>query len=442
MRKGRLILAMFLIIFSIYGAIAQNSINTLTVDSKTYYFYEQKEWNKLIETGKESLRHGIDFYYLRYRMGIAYYELKNYRKAVGFFKKVIEETPEDKIAAEYLYYSYLFSGMYDDARLFGRELPVDLKKKLNIDYERLLINSAGAEFKYYSIDNYESSIKNGDYLNQKILKYLWYANVNITSYTKGKFTLFQGFSYLRGKNKVFDITYYESAFNENIRQFQYYISGNWNLSKGRYIKAAFHYITTKFEAENPDFSTGRGQMPGNKVKYFYSKKTNGFAGFLKFGKNISNFDLRASLTLSYLNSGTQFLPGIGVTYFPFGNTDFYLGADMLYRFTNADSSFNPGLIIKSNLGILLFKKLRIEPFMLYGQAKNLVDEDAFVVYNSINVINYWYGINLNTLIMKNRLLLYFTWQQYSLTNSYLLNSFEKKTDFNMGTFLGGVKFRF
>ena len=335
--------------------------------------------------------------------------------------------------------------MHEDARLYGRTLPVDLRKKLNIDFKRLLINNAGVEFKYYTFDNYETSKEEGDILDQKISDNLWYSNINIKSYSKGNFTLFQGFSYLNGKNKVYNYIYSDSAIEENVRQFQYYLSGNWHLSKGTDFKAAFHYANTKLEALNPDATQNPGQGQGsNQSKYLYADKLNGYVGFVKYGKSISNFDFKATATVSNFDKivGTQYIPAIGATWYPFGNTNLYWGGEVKYIIANDVPDYNPGFVYKSNIGVRLFKSVWIEPFMLYGESRNLTDEDAFVVYNSSNTLNYWYGVNLNTSLSKNKLFLYFSWQKYSMTNIYYLNFNKNFTDFNISTFLGGVKFTF
>ena len=445
MRKKKLIFTILILTFTILRISAQEKLNTLSVDASTYTYYEQGEWKKLIETGKKSLDKGIDFYYLQYRMGVAYYQLKKYRKAAEFFEKVLKETPKDVLAQEYLYYSYLFSGMFEDARVYGNTLPPDMQKKLNIYHDELIFNSIGAEFKYYLIDDYQADVKTGDILNQKILNNLWYSDINLTSFIKKKVTLFQGFSYLSGKNRVFNPEVSDSLFDENLRQFQYYISGNWNLSKGTNFKAAFHYTNTKLEAPNPAASNNPGHGQGNnESKYLYSNKLNGFAGFLKYSRSISNFDFKASFTVSNFDKvvGTQYIPGLGVKWYPFGNTNLFIGAEVNYIFTDSVPDYNPGFVYKADIGVKLFKTVWLQPFMLYGETRNFTDEDAFVVYNSANVINYWYGINLNTLLLRDKLFLYFSYQTYSLTNIYYINYDKGSVDFNISTLLGGVKFSF
>ncbi len=445
MQKKELIIISVILILTLFRVTAQNSVNTLSVDTKTYTFYEQKEWKKLIETGKESLKNGIDFYYLQYRMGIAYYELKKYRKAIPFFENIVNKTPEDLVSAEYLYYSYLFSGMYEDARIYGNTLPPDIQKKLDIYHEELIVNSIGAEFKYYLIDDYEAEIEEGDTLDQKILNNLWFSDLNLTSFIKKNITLFQGFSYLNGRNRVFIPEFSDTLFYENLRQFQYYISVNRHISEGTDFKVAFHYINTKLEALNPDSTQNPGQgQGGNQSRYFYTDKLSGYVGFIKYSKSISCFDVKATATVSYFDKivGTQYIPSIGAIWYPFGNTNLYVGGEVKYIIAGNVPDYNPGFIYKSNIGARLFKSVWIEPFMLYGESRNLTDEDAFVVYNSSNTINYLYGVNLNTSLSKNKLFLYFSWQKYSMTNIYYLNTDKNFTDFNISTLLGGIRLNF
>ncbi len=66
---------------------AQNSVNYKTVDEETYRFYMNGNWKDLINSGKNALKNNIDYYYLRMRIGIAYYETKRYMQAAKHFEK-------------------------------------------------------------------------------------------------------------------------------------------------------------------------------------------------------------------------------------------------------------------------------------------------------------------------------------------------------------------
>ncbi len=51
---------------------AQEETNYPKVNEQSYAYYLSGDWENLIKTGKEAKTAGIDFYYLKVRMGIAY----------------------------------------------------------------------------------------------------------------------------------------------------------------------------------------------------------------------------------------------------------------------------------------------------------------------------------------------------------------------------------
>ena len=83
------LLALFFVIITIKG-ISQDTINSATVEQKSYQLYLDKNWTELIKFGNKALDKGFDYYYLRLRIGIAYYEKKNYSIALGHFKNVLK----------------------------------------------------------------------------------------------------------------------------------------------------------------------------------------------------------------------------------------------------------------------------------------------------------------------------------------------------------------
>ena len=80
------------------------------VDSLTYNLYTEKKWDDLILAGKSSVKDGHDYYYMRMRIGVAYYEKRNYAMSAIQFRKALEFNENDQIALEYLFYSYFLFG--------------------------------------------------------------------------------------------------------------------------------------------------------------------------------------------------------------------------------------------------------------------------------------------------------------------------------------------
>jgi tetratricopeptide (TPR) repeat protein len=435
----KLILAT-LSVFIMLRVFSQDVTNTLSVDEKTYSLYLNKQWKELIEVGKLAKKKNIDFYYLQYRMGLAYYELKNYRKAIPYFEEVLEQQPQDKPAREYLYFSYLLAGREDDARMLANKFSLEMRDKLNLRNKDLIVDGLGFEYKKYLFDNYAPEVNQTDTIEQRIRKDLNYFNLNLTHHSKKKFTLFHSFSYLLGSNLVYNPEYDIYKFDETVKQFQYYLSGSWNLNKGSNLKLGLHYVNTQLEALNPDSQMGNGNSRVNDY-YLYYQKINSIVGFATYSKSVSYFNLKASASVSNLGSSFQVLPLVGVDYLPFGNTNLVLGSEVIYQNPSEDQDFDPGIIFKQKIGVRLFKSLRIEPFMQYGKVTNFVDNDASVIYNNPDILNNWYGLNLNINLYKKGLTLYFIYQQYSNTNSYKINESDQMIDYNSQTFLGGLRWK-
>ncbi len=127
--SGFLKILLLVLIFPGFLAAQQENYNA-TVDAKTYDYFIKSDWKNLRETGYSAINSGIDFYYLRLRMGISYYNAENYMSAIPHFEKALYFRNKDTLTLEYLYYSYLFSGLQSDANLTAEKFPVRLKEKV------------------------------------------------------------------------------------------------------------------------------------------------------------------------------------------------------------------------------------------------------------------------------------------------------------------------
>ena len=94
----RLILAIgcSLILFS--GSFAQDAADFKTINEKTYRLYTQEKWDSLILLDKQDVVLEVDYFYLRMRLGIAWYSTKNYRKASTHFEKALAFNQGDPVA--------------------------------------------------------------------------------------------------------------------------------------------------------------------------------------------------------------------------------------------------------------------------------------------------------------------------------------------------------
>ena len=281
-----LIMTVTLLLWLANIASAQEKLNTMEVDRQSYALYEQQQWKPLIALARSAMKQDIDFYYLWYRLGIAYYELKKYRQAIPCFENVLQQSPDDRTAQEYLYYAYLFAGRQEDARMLSLTFDEALLERLNLNNDPVLINALGVEYKLYQFDDFTApDMTPANDLDQKVRKNLNYSNINLTHLTRKSFSLFHAFSYLWGLNRVYDPLGVVYEFDENLRQFQYYLAGNVHAGKGFDITFGGHYIRTTLEGLNPGISPGPGPGTGNQqYKYLYISSENSFAGFFRLSK--------------------------------------------------------------------------------------------------------------------------------------------------------------
>ncbi len=99
----------------------------LTLDRETYDLYLKGDYKNLKNIGEKMILQGMDYYYLRMRMGILAYNNEQYPEAFKHFSKAISFNSGDTISREYMYYCYLFSGRKDDANIFLESTPYDEK---------------------------------------------------------------------------------------------------------------------------------------------------------------------------------------------------------------------------------------------------------------------------------------------------------------------------
>lgn len=106
--KNRTLGLLIFILMGIINGFAQDALTFKTVDEQTYRAYINKDWKTVTSIGNQALKVGIDYYYLEMRMGIAYFEMNNFGKAIKHFEKVREFNAEDVVATEYLFYAYQY----------------------------------------------------------------------------------------------------------------------------------------------------------------------------------------------------------------------------------------------------------------------------------------------------------------------------------------------
>jgi tetratricopeptide (TPR) repeat protein len=118
-----LLLSAGLSLCPIADASGQPATDFRKIDSLTYALYEQGAWQELIKTGNAALDQGADYYYLRMRIGLAYFYKEQYRLAAIHFRRALKLNEDDPFSRDYLRKSLEWGGMEVEAAWLLKKLP-------------------------------------------------------------------------------------------------------------------------------------------------------------------------------------------------------------------------------------------------------------------------------------------------------------------------------
>ena len=376
----RIIILLF--IFTLGKTYAQDTLNTAFVEKQSHQLYIDKNWNELISFSNKAIKKDFDYYYLRLRLGIAYYEKKKYLFATKQFQKALTFYSGDNLSKEYLYYCYIYSGRYVDARVLSKSFDTELIAKTGIDKisSLALIQMSGGvkqpSSSYLENPHLEqlNNIRNNDSITVNKTDSIHYSTakyfqVALGHYVKNRIYLFHAFTYFNQESshynhgfKTFDLhdpppfpvnsTNHFSApiINNNddiTNQYQYYLGANIPLKKNWSISPAVHYISSNIlhKTENTVFGTIIGHPPMGpptvlevpfNPKLLSSQSTSHSSYFVEaftLSKYISNLSLALGNTFSNINNTKRVQSTLSISYAPFGNNQLVIGCDAHYVYT-------------------------------------------------------------------------------------------------------------
>ena len=381
-----LIIIMILIpVFS----VAQEKPDYLSVDSLTYRYYISGDWDKLISTGRNAIDSGLDYKYLRQRMGHAYFLKGNYFKAKTHFGKALAFDSFDQFSLEYLYYSYLNTGKEGFAGVLEERMHPQLKNSLKaVGFKPL--ESFELEF------NYKVS---GSTLRSDGLYYRFGAG----SLLSNRVSLYQSFS-----NYAQTIIPTDTS-DFMIKQPEYYVLVNWNLSMSLMLRTAYHYIHTV---------SGNSLFRGNLFR-------------IALAPDFNRFIFEANGSLTNMNGYSIYQTGFEAGFVFPGRSNFYLKETAAWLFQPNGNSF----VHSPKAGLMLWKGFWLEGNATIGRMFGYNDFNGLYVYNSYDQIVLRSGAGI----------VYYSGKHLAFWANY---TFEKKEFFennsfhyNQFSFLGGIKWK-
>lgn len=386
MNKTYLLLFTFFI-FPLSFLLAQQSDLKTQYGEQTYKQYLEGNWSELINTGNEALDKGVDFYYLRIRLGIAYANQKNYRKAIINYKKAIEFVPSDPMAQEYLYYAYLYACQKNTARLYAANLPVSLRKKIKPEglpvFGNLYMES-GFAFANYDDKNISLPSSSEDYFSEIFTrKSQTYFNINLLLNVAKSVSLSFAYTGLVIQSEHQYKVQGRDLEQEDLRvkQSDFALSVNIHNASGLTLTPFFHTVNTSLMLTEVEYDTTAYDLePGIEIDFGRSTSSlqwnNQLVGF-GATKRIGMLDMAGSLSYSWLGGTRQQQVNARLTYLPKGNYSLYFTPEL--RFFNEDQSSR--MIYKLAVGGQLSTKLWGETTFTYGNLQRTHESFGSIVYN-------------------------------------------------------------
>jgi hypothetical protein len=417
-----------------------------TIDSATYVDYTNKNWSKVIEIGNYALDNNIDYYYLRMRMGIADFNLKNYIRATTHFEKALYLNSGDRNAQLYLYDTYLILGK--PARAYKLSCNFTSRTQSLITNKRKLIGNVNAGSGYSFSNNYKLNdnfklnddndsvtgieVLIGDKsvlyagsnfrISPSINYYLGYNHLKIQKktvfqYYDTEFTFdsVQNFSWGYQNYYSYKIKMMRESFDVSIKQNEIYQNFRFQFDKGwaGSVYGNLLFINTANTKLQNQLITGREinyqQIGENAVylDYIYEKAqiTTSDSTFMNYvvglnlEKDFNCATINLSINYSDLNAATQYQFGLSGFYYLNKKATVYGLTQITWfnqEWTNANNETR--YFLGQKFGGRVTSKMWCGAEIVYGNLNNANIDNGSIVYNNVDEMDFKSGVNIKYML--------------------------------------------
>lgn len=367
--RRNMLLLLFILCSAFQQLKSQDTLDSYSVDKTSYDLYQEKKWKELVTFVNKALKQDFDYYYLRMRIGIAQYELGNYVAAQKHFEKALEFNSGDELAMEYIYFCYVFTYRYEEARWFSKKFPASLAEKLKTSVQSPIA---------YAI--VEGGAKIADSTHQ--LSTGHYGHAGLSHYVAKRFSLYHA------------LTYYDQSFtlgqpiSGSFNQVQYYLGAtvplgnNWQIAPGAQVLGK----NTRLRIDPPPPPPPPpGQPPPKKpIPRDTTIKDNYFVGSVSLRKTFSKLDLSLSTTVSSVFGATQYQHGLLVSWSPLKSRRFVLGCN---TYVHTEDAYTTSYV--ATIPFIYaspVKRLGITAsYLMNSGGSNAIESNGYIVNNSADL---------------------------------------------------------
>ncbi len=433
--KLRNIFLVFLWIMIIHGTQVvsqETNLDFKAVESKTLDYYNTGQWDQLIKLGQKALLQGHDYYYLRLRMGIAWFNKTNYLMAIHHLEKALTMNQNDPVLLEYLYLAYKFSNREKEAMAVSRFFPGELSGKLGTKKMKVIdqLSIGGGYTLSNNIESNESrnllarwdtayaaqNLNDDKYFLQADLDLnlgrqvgLFFSYMNLTTQklqqirapelvVTGHYTevippgVYQG--------NIYDYQFKHYDYRYQMNQNSIYAAVSLTGGKGFTITPAasflqVHYRNLVTSARQESYlAQPWHQTPSYTTVYEISERDttfNNYIASLNLSKSFLIYNLGLTGSYSNLNGLTQYQGELRFSWFPSGNLNFYGVTRLLGSLEKESDQFR--YMLHQLIGFRANDHLWLEAFASWGEMANFNESNGYIIYNTGDLMKFRAGIN-------------------------------------------------
>lgn len=380
----------------VHWGFGQEPLSLTEADRLTYNYYLQKNWPQLLQTGKQALHQGIDFYYLRVRMGIACYELQNYDAAIRHFKAAQAMSTADDYVAAYLYFAYLYNGRRMDALQVAQAAPAAVAESW-VGSKPKGVAQADVYFNQNMVDetallrNFTTAAipaEDGQQFFSTGHRY-YYAGL-AHELGRGLF-VYHAYTGVQKQHYLFErigsADVRKPGFQSTLHQ--YAAAATLRLGTGVQLRGGFHYVNASY----PELRVVN--RPGNTTQLIWVQQSTG-AVVLGAGLAAQFPYVRTAVHVytGNLNGLRQLQADALVVLFPLGNNRLYSATRLTAQRESIAAQAVQRMIVEQQLGGQLARPLWAEAYLATGPQHNYIAGDGFVLFNAMDVIRLRTGLRL------------------------------------------------
>ncbi len=371
MRNFIVFSAFIVLAFSLKGQTVESFA---TLDKQNYQLFFSGNYSELNKLGKRMIANGMDYYYLRMRLGIAAFNKQRYVTAIHHFKRALAFNSSDAMLHEYIFFSHIYLGQFAEALVYRDGIALNMQTENVKKHNPYGINfiSLGTDFMQstspktiYAIPTNQSSY------SAEAITDNYSGNIKLNWMGDSKWRYSLNYLYFK-KNGVTYNQFFLNGTSSNFNMNQIHIKAQRGLPNGN----EFYLFGTL------SIFSGASTYAVERANRVAMQLANDYVGGVGVARRVKLF--RFDVNASYSNlAGYQQLRSEGfVSLYPFEHVKFYTthGGQIQY-----DINMGMGYNVFNSFGFKIAKPVGFEFGLNFGNAMLSARNAGEMLFNSLSI---------------------------------------------------------